>query len=57
MFVVILWMFMLFVCWNHRLYRMYANITWKTLYYNIQPIEWREYLINEKVKNVRGWIS
>lgn len=57
MLVVALWCFILFVCWNHRLYKAYAQITWKTLYGQLQPVEWRDYTIYEHQKTSSGWIQ
>lgn len=49
MILFILWVF-LFVYYNNFLYKSYLKVTFKTLYYNIKPSEWRDYLIQNKIK-------
>lgn len=56
MVVILLWGYLLFVCWNHALYRAYAQLTWRTLYRAMDPTEWREYKIAEALQKHQGWI-
>lgn len=57
MLFVLLWIYVFFVCWNHRLYRAYSLLTWRTLYRTMEPAEWRLYRIDEAVRGRRGWID
>lgn len=48
--IFILWiLFLLF--WNHKIYRNYIEITFKTLFYE------KKHYISEKIKTNKGWIS
>ena len=55
MLFLLLWGYMLFFCWNHTLYRAYAEITWKTLYRDMQPVEWRNYTVNKALRDSVGF--
>lgn len=48
----ILWMlFLLF--WNHKVFRNYIEITYKTLFYEMSE---KNRFIREKMKTNKGWI-
>lgn len=49
----ILWVLFL-LYWNHKLYRTYATITYKTLYKNVRPTKFRDLLVEKQVKS--KWI-
>lgn len=57
MVVILFWGYLLFLCWNHALYRAYATLTWGTLYHDMQPTDWRNYKIDEALRTHRGWIA
>lgn len=47
MILFLLWI-LLFLNLNHFVYKAYEKVTYRTLYYNIKPQEWRDYLIQRK---------
>lgn len=55
MLIILLWAYIFFICWNHRLYRSYIKMTWNTLYHEMEPKELRDYIIDQKIKNTKGW--
>lgn len=55
MIVVVLWSVMLFACWNHRLYKAYARLTWHTLLHQVKPTASRDFMIQEQLS--AGWIT
>lgn len=57
MFLVTIWLYLLFICWNHVLYRNYVAMTWMTLYGQMEPKEARDYTIQQKIMETRGWIT
>lgn len=46
----------LLIFWNTRAYRAYLKITYKTLFHEMKPTEWRDYIIDQKVRTSTGWI-
>lgn len=49
MIVIVIWFVILFCCWNHRLYKAHAQLTWNTLYHREEPNDWKQYLVYEKM--------
>lgn len=47
--LVVLWILLL-LHYNHFVYKAYLKITYKTLYHDIEPKQWRDYLIYQKIK-------
>lgn len=48
MILFILWI-LLFFYLNHFIYKAHLKVKYKTLYFNIKPLEWRDYLIQNKI--------
>lgn len=48
--MLFLWI-MLFLYYNHYIYKAYLKITYRTLYHDIKPIEWLDFLIDKEIRN------
>lgn len=56
MIIIMIWIFMMFICCNHRLYRKYVEITFKTLFQETSE-DLRNKYITRYLHEKKGWIN